>query len=50
LRSATPGYLGLISILNQTKIRWDPVKQRIIDNPLGERLLARPMRSPWRLS
>ncbi len=50
LRSAAPGYLGLISILNQTKIRWDPVKQKIVGNPLAERLLSRPMRSPWRLS
>ena len=50
LRSATPGYLGLISILNGTKIRWDPVKQKIIGDPLAERLLSRPMRSPWRLS
>jgi predicted dehydrogenase len=50
LRSATPGYLGLISILNGTKIRWDPVKQRILGDPLAERLLSRPMRSPWRLS
>jgi len=50
LRSATPGYLGLISILNGTKIRWDPVKQRVVDNPFAERLLSRPMRSPWRLS
>jgi predicted dehydrogenase len=50
LRSATPGYLGLISILTGTKIKWDPEKQRIIDNPAAERLLSRPMRSPWRLS
>jgi predicted dehydrogenase len=50
LRSATPGYLGLISILTGTTIRWDPVRQRILDNPAAERLLSRPMRSPWRLA
>jgi predicted dehydrogenase len=50
LRSATPGYLGLISILTGTKIKWDPGKQRILNNPAAERLLSRPMRAPWRLS
>jgi predicted dehydrogenase len=49
LRSATPGYLGLISILTGTKIKWDPERQKMIDNPVAERLLSRPMRSPWRL-
>jgi len=49
LRSATPGYLGLISMQLGRKIRWDPVRQRIVDDPVAERCLARPMRSPWRL-
>jgi len=49
LRSATPGYLGLISILTGTRIRWDPVRQQIVGNTAAERLLARPMRSPWSL-
>ncbi len=49
LRSATPGYLGLISISTGRKIRWDPVRQEIVDDPLAARLLARPMRSPWSL-
>jgi predicted dehydrogenase len=47
LRSATPGYLGLISILTNTKIQWDPERQRILNNPAAERLLSRPMRGPW---
>jgi len=50
LRSATPGYLGLISILTGTKIKWDPDQQRIVSNQTAQRLLGRPMRSPWRLS
>jgi predicted dehydrogenase len=49
LRAATPGYLGLISILTGSKVKWDPVAQRIIDNVHAERLLSRPMRSPWRI-
>jgi len=49
LRSATPGYLGLISILLGRPVRWDPLGERIIDDPQAERLLARPMRSPYHL-
>jgi predicted dehydrogenase len=50
LRSTTPGYLGLISILTGSKIAWDPEKQQIIGNPAAERWLSRPLRGPWRLS
>ncbi|HYW46567.1 MAG TPA: Gfo/Idh/MocA family oxidoreductase [Bryobacteraceae bacterium] len=49
LRSATPGYLGLISILTGTAIRWNPEQQRIVGNPTAERLLSRPMRGPWHI-
>lgn len=49
LRSATPGYLGLISILTGTPIRWNPEQQRIVGNPAAERLLSRPMRGPWHI-
>jgi predicted dehydrogenase len=49
LRSATPGYLGLISILTGTGIRWNPEQQRIAGNPAAERLLSRPMRGPWHI-
>ena len=49
LRSATPGYLGLISMLLGHKIRWDPQAQKIIGDSEAERLLSRSMRSPYRL-
>ena len=49
LRSATPGYLGLISILIGRPVRWDPAAERILDDPGAERLLSRPMRSPYHL-
>ncbi len=49
LRSATPGYLGLISMLVGHKIRWDPQAQKIIGDSEAERLLSRSMRSPYRL-
>jgi predicted dehydrogenase len=49
LRSATPGYLGLISILLGRKIAWDPEKEKIVNDAEAERMLSRPMRSPWRV-
>jgi predicted dehydrogenase len=49
LRSATPAYLGLISILTGRTIRWDPREQRMVGDAAAERRLSRPMRSPWRL-
>ena len=49
LRSATPGWLGQIAMLTGRKIRWDPDKEKILEDPGAERLLSRPMRSPWRL-
>jgi hypothetical protein len=50
LRSTTPGYLGLISILTGSRLRWDPQNQRILENPAAERLLSRPIRGRWGLS
>jgi predicted dehydrogenase len=49
LRSVTPAYLGLVSILTGATVRWDPDRQVILGNPTAERLLSRPMRNPWRL-
>ena len=47
LRSATPGYLGNIAMQTGAVIRWDPVRQHIVDNPLATRMLGRAPRSPW---
>jgi predicted dehydrogenase len=47
LRSATPGYLGNIAMRTGRTIRWDPVRQRILADPVAERLLSRSPRSPW---
>lgn len=48
-RSATVCHLGHISTLVNRKLRWDPMKERFIDDPEADRLLSRPMREPWRL-
>lgn len=48
-RSASPGYLGQISMLLGRKIQWDPEKEIILGDRDAERLLSRPMRAPWHL-
>jgi predicted dehydrogenase len=48
-RSASPGYLGQISMLLGRKIQWDPEKEIIRGDRDAERLLSRPMRAPWHL-
>ena len=50
-RSATPGHLGLISmLLNGRRIKWDPAREEIIGDPQATRMLGYEMRSPWCLT
>lgn len=41
--------LGHIAIQLERKLKWDPDAERFIDDDTANRLLSRPMRSPWRL-
>ncbi len=41
--------LGHIAIQTGRKLRWDPDAERFINDDSANRLLSRPMRSPWRL-
>jgi predicted dehydrogenase len=45
--SAIPGHLGLISMLLGRKIKWDPDKEQILDDPEASKLMIRPYREPW---
>jgi predicted dehydrogenase len=47
--SDTITQLSMIAILTGRKIRWDPVKEEILDDPGASQLLTRAMRSPWHL-
>jgi predicted dehydrogenase len=38
-----------IAMRLKRKVRWDPVKEEFIDDERANRMLARPMRSPWRI-
>lgn len=43
------GHLGVIAIKMGRKLNWDPKKERFINDEKADRLLSRPMRSPWHL-
>src|SRR6266568_7446852 len=47
--SATPGHLGLISMLTGRKIKWDVQSERIVGDDEASQLLTRPYRKPWSL-
>jgi hypothetical protein len=48
-RTSTICHLGNMAMILGRKLRWDPQKERFIDDPEADRMLARPMRSPWHL-
>jgi predicted dehydrogenase len=48
-RSATVCHLGGIAVRLGRKLRWDPAKEHFINDVQADKMLARPMRSPWRL-
>jgi hypothetical protein len=31
------------------KLQWDPLRERFINDPDADKLIERPMRSPWRI-
>jgi predicted dehydrogenase len=46
-RSISVGLLGEIAMLTERKLRWDPEKEVFADDEQANRMLWRPMRSPW---
>jgi hypothetical protein len=46
-RSASVGHLANIACLTGRSLKWDPVKERFLNDELANRLLSRAMRSPW---
>jgi len=41
--------LSMIALFTGRKIRWDPQREVILDDPGASRMLCRPMRAPWHL-
>ena len=48
-RSISVALLGEIAMLTGRKLKWDPEKEQFINDPGANRMLSRPMRSPWHL-
>jgi len=48
-RSVSIAHLGNIAMQLERKLRWDPERERFINDPEANRMLSRSMRSPWRL-
>jgi len=48
-RSISIGLLGEIAMLTKRKLQWDPDKERFLNDEQANRMLSRPMRSPWHL-
>jgi predicted dehydrogenase len=48
-RSITVAHLGNIAMRLGRIIRWNPETEQILDDPTANRMLWRPMRSPWGL-
>ncbi|HNQ90230.1 MAG TPA: Gfo/Idh/MocA family oxidoreductase [Verrucomicrobiota bacterium] len=48
-RSASVCHLGNIVMRLKRKLRWDPAREQFVDDAEANRMLARPIRLPWRL-
>lgn len=48
-RSISVGLLGEIAMLTERKLKWDPEKEVFLNDEQANRMLWRPMRSPWHL-
>jgi len=48
-RSCTVCLLGDIAMRLGRKLKWDPQREQFINDPEANRLISRPMRSPWHL-
>jgi hypothetical protein len=46
-RSISVGLLGEIAMLTGRKIRWNPEREQILDDPGASALLGRAYREPW---
>jgi len=46
-RSVSCAHLGNLAMLLGRKLKWDPEKERFINDPEADRMLSRAMRAPW---
>ncbi|NUO83831.1 gfo/Idh/MocA family oxidoreductase, partial [candidate division KSB1 bacterium] len=43
------GHLGVIAMKLGRKVEWDGARERFVNDAEADRMLSRPMRSPWHL-
>ena len=48
-RSVSVCHLGNIVYRLKRPLRWDPAEEQFVGDPEADRLIGRPMRSPWRI-
>jgi hypothetical protein len=49
-RSITICHLGNIAMrLGRDKLKWDPIKEQIVDDAAAQKMLSRPYRGSWTL-
>jgi hypothetical protein len=49
-RSITICHLGNIALrLERESLKWDPKRERILDDPEAQKMLRRPYRAPWKI-
>jgi len=48
-RSITVCHLGNIAYWLERPLKWDPAKERFLNDPEADRMISRSMRAPWRL-
>jgi hypothetical protein len=46
-RSITISHLGNIAMMLNKDLEWDPVNERVTNDDNANRMLSRPMRTPW---
>ncbi len=48
-RTISIAHIGNISMILGRKLRWDPIQERFLNDPVANWLLSRPRREPWTL-
>jgi len=48
-RSITVCHLGNIAYWLKRPLRWNPEKEQFLNDPEADKMIARPLRAPWRL-
>ncbi len=48
-RSITIAHLGNIAMQLGRDLKWDPRREKIVNDPEANKLLSRPYRAPWKM-